>query len=94
MEETKRLGLVVYLHSLRQLKTLRQYGTVYYFSKKMRYAVMYVDESTADESIAKLENLNFVKEVVKSKLNVLQAQLKVKNEVNDLEIVNEEEEQP
>ena len=41
--ETKRQGMVVWLHSLKQSKALRKFGNVHYISRKMKYAVIYCD---------------------------------------------------
>lgn len=59
----KRRGLIVWLYSLRQLKQLRHYGSLMYASKKMKYAVLYVDEDAIAELSSKLAHLRFVKKV-------------------------------
>ena len=59
----KRRGLIVWLYSLRQLKQLRHYGSLMYASKKMKYAVLYVDEEGVSELSSKLSHLRFVKRV-------------------------------
>lgn len=59
----KRRGLIVWLYSLRQLKQLRHYGSLMYASKKMKYAVLYVDEDAVAELSSKLAHLRFVKKV-------------------------------
>ncbi|MGE6631272.1 YlbG family protein [Bacillus sp. NPDC077027] len=61
--ETKRQGMVVWLHSLKQAKTLRKFGNVHYISKKMKYAVIYCDMDHVERHMAKLGSLPFVKRV-------------------------------
>ncbi|EIT84915.1 hypothetical protein A374_12750 [Fictibacillus macauensis ZFHKF-1] len=61
-----RMGLAVYLHSLKFSKQLRRYGNVHYISKRLKYAVLYCDGGKIDEVAAKLESLHFVKEVKRS----------------------------
>lgn len=40
----KRRGVIVYLYHLRQSKQLRRYGNLQYVSRKMKYALIYMDE--------------------------------------------------
>jgi uncharacterized protein YlbG (UPF0298 family) len=61
-----RIGLAVWLHSLKYVRQMRKYGNVHYASKRMKYVVLYCDEATIDETIEKLESLHFVKLVNKS----------------------------
>ena len=56
-EAKKRRGVIVYLYHLRQSKQLRRYGNLQYVSRKMKYALIYMDE------VEKLKQLRFVKEV-------------------------------
>ncbi|WDF81634.1 YlbG family protein [Lacticaseibacillus pabuli] len=62
----ERRGLIVWLYSMRQLKQLRHYGTIYYASKRMKYVVMYVDQEAVPELKSKLEHLRFVRKVDES----------------------------
>ncbi|MCQ6265672.1 DUF2129 domain-containing protein [Fictibacillus sp. WQ 8-8] len=61
-----RMGLAVYLHSLKFSKQLRRYGNVHYISKRLKYAVIYCDAAKIDDVAGKLESLHFVKEVKRS----------------------------
>ncbi|MCV3741692.1 YlbG family protein [Lentilactobacillus hilgardii] len=65
------IGLIIYLHSLKYVRNLRNYGRLYYVSKRMRYAIIYAEMDDKEETIAKLKTLNYVKQVVPSKLNEL-----------------------
>ena len=65
-ELNKRRGLIVFVYSLKQLKSLRRYGIVYYASRKMKYVVLYVDEGDVEEAVEKSEGLHFVRSVEKS----------------------------
>ncbi|MCH4165549.1 MAG: YlbG family protein [Lentilactobacillus diolivorans] len=64
-------GLIVYLHSLKHSRNLRSFGRLYYVSKRMRYALLYVNLTQEDEVIKKLTAQNYVKQVVPSHLNEL-----------------------
>ncbi|MCX2456478.1 YlbG family protein [Lacticaseibacillus nasuensis] len=63
LEITPRIGLVVWLYSVKQIKALRHYGTVMYVSRRMKYAYLYVDAVAAPTVMAKLAKLRFVKRV-------------------------------
>ncbi|GAY74115.1 DUF2129 domain-containing protein [Lentilactobacillus kosonis] len=50
---SNRVELIVYLHSPRQVRSLNTFGKVIYFSKRLRYALIYVDAEAKEEVIAK-----------------------------------------
>ncbi|MEO1770710.1 YlbG family protein [Candidatus Enterococcus ferrettii] len=62
----KRRGIVVWVYSLKQLKTLKRYGLIHYVSRKMKYVVIYVNEEALEESEEKLQALHFVRQVERS----------------------------
>lgn len=62
----KRRGIIVWLYSLKQLKTLKRYGLVHFVSRKMKYVVLYVNEETVEEVEEKLQTLHFVRQVERS----------------------------
>ncbi len=62
----KRRGIVVWVYSLKQLKTLKRYGLIHYVSRKMKYVVLYVNEEVLEESEDKLQALHFVRQVERS----------------------------
>ncbi|WP_461215380.1 YlbG family protein [Lacticaseibacillus sp. GG6-2] len=64
---TPRVGLVVWVYSLKQIRALRHYGTVMYVSKKMKYVYLYLDQDAVAETTAKLQKLRFVRKVSPSK---------------------------
>lgn len=61
-----RIGLAVWLHSLKYVRQMRKYGNVHYTSKRMKYVVLYCDEPLIDDTIQRLESLHYVKRVSKS----------------------------
>lgn len=63
-EIKQRQSIIVYLQHLKQSKQLRRYGSIQYISKKMKYAVLYLNKSEIDETVTKLEQLKFVKKVL------------------------------
>ena len=62
-EAKRRRGVIVYLYHLRQSKQLRRYGNLQYVSRKMKYALIYMDEVDVKKTVEKLKQLRFVKEV-------------------------------
>ncbi|GKQ42817.1 hypothetical protein RD055328_07400 [Companilactobacillus sp. RD055328] len=61
--EQLRKGLIIWMYSLRGQKSLKNLGNVYYVSKKMKYAVMYVDKKNLEATIEKISKMRFVKKV-------------------------------
>jgi uncharacterized protein YlbG (UPF0298 family) len=66
MRLSDRQGLIVWVNTLKQVKFLRRFGNIYYMSKRMKYVVIYVDQSEVDRIAQKLENQQFVRKVEKS----------------------------
>lgn len=67
----KRQGIVVYLYSTRQLKSLKNYGDVIYMSKRLRYVIMYINYDEQAAIIKKITSLGYVKQVTLSRLDRL-----------------------
>jgi uncharacterized protein YlbG (UPF0298 family) len=62
----ERQGIIVFLHHLKQAKSLRKYGHVHYISRRMKYVVIYCNRDQTEAIIQKLRKLSFVKDVVES----------------------------
>ncbi|MFC6180719.1 YlbG family protein [Lactiplantibacillus daowaiensis] len=58
-----RRALIVYLHSMKQVRQLKRFGTIQYQSRKMHYVVLYLDEAQVQPATVKLNKLNFVRRV-------------------------------
>ncbi|MBB6449406.1 uncharacterized protein YlbG (UPF0298 family) [Geomicrobium halophilum] len=63
----QRQGLVIWFQSLKQVRQLRKYGHVQYVSKKLKYAMLYCNNSEAEELSESIERLPFVTHVEWSK---------------------------
>ena len=59
----ERQGLIVWLYTLKHLKSIRKYGHVHYISKKLKYVVLYVDAYQAAQTVEQLERYHFVRQV-------------------------------
>lgn len=61
-----RQGIIIYLHNLRQAKSLRKYGHVHYISRKMKYVVLYCNQDEVEAVMKKVRQISAVKKVVPS----------------------------
>ncbi|UQS86464.1 YlbG family protein [Nicoliella spurrieriana] len=68
MNVKNRIGLIVYVYSAKQSRFLKKYGILDYVSKRMHYAIIYVDADLADDKVAELKKLKSVRNVEKSPL--------------------------
>lgn len=66
MSINRRRLIAIYYYNPRLLKNLKRFGEVFYTSKKLKYALMYVDEEKIDEIIPQIKKLHFVRDVEKS----------------------------
>lgn len=62
----KRRCLIIWVYSLKQLKTLKRYGLVHYVSRKMKYVVVYMNEDEIELAEPKISGLHFVRKVERS----------------------------
>ena len=62
----KRISLIVHFRSPKAVKEIEKIAHVNYYHKKRRYAIVYVDEHTKDESIAALKKIKLVKRIQES----------------------------
>ncbi|CDQ40227.1 YlbG family protein [Virgibacillus salexigens] len=63
---TKRQGIIVWFQHMKNLKQIKRYGHYLYSSKKMKYAVLYIDQDQIEVIEAKLLKLSFVSKVDRS----------------------------
>lgn len=66
-----RTGLIVWLNSKRSVKRLMNFGVLHYVSKKMDYAIIYVDTKQLDQILQRLKKENYVKSVEESHMRDL-----------------------
>ena len=61
--EKERRGIYVYFKSFKDLSKLEKYGNFISYSKRGRYACIYVDENRMDSIIEDLKKKIFVKKI-------------------------------
>jgi len=66
MQIKRRQGIIVWYQHRRNLKHIKRFGNVIYNSKKMRYAVVYVNQSEVEEKEEALNRLPFISKVERS----------------------------
>ncbi|AYV65896.1 hypothetical protein CHH55_00915 [Niallia circulans] len=59
----QRQGIIVWLFSLKQAKMLRRYGNVHFISKRLKYVVLYTNQSDVESIMEKINAHSFVKKV-------------------------------
>lgn len=70
----KRVGLAVWLNNIKMARHLRRFGNVHYISRKMRYAILYIDADKREELVQRIEQFNFVKKVDASHLSEIKTE--------------------
>lgn len=63
---TKRQGLVVWFQHMKNMKHIKRYGNLIHVSKRLKYAVIYVNQENIDEVEKKLLKHSFVSKVDRS----------------------------
>ncbi len=69
--EKERRGIYVYFKSFKDLSKLEKYGNFISYSKRGRYACIYVDENRMDSIIDDLKKKKFVKKIEISEMSNL-----------------------
>jgi Uncharacterized protein conserved in bacteria len=59
----QRKGLIVWVSDVKGARALEKYGSLHYVSKRMKYAVLYIDSDQEAAVSAQLKKLPFVKRI-------------------------------
>lgn len=62
----KRTGLIVWITDAKAARNLERFGHVVYISKRLNYALVYVNQSEVEDKISYIKKLNFVNKVERS----------------------------
>ncbi|WP_188454504.1 YlbG family protein [Virgibacillus oceani] len=63
---TYRQGIVVWFQHMKNIKQIKRYGHLVYTSKRLRYAVLYVDQADLEDIEKRLLKLSFVSKIDRS----------------------------
>lgn len=63
MNVGSRQGLIVWVHSLKQVKQLKRFGNIHYVSRRLKYVVIYMDMERVADATERIKSLSFVKKV-------------------------------
>ena len=63
---TKRQGLVVWFQHKKNIKQIKRFGHLIYASKRMKYAVIYVNQDEIEDVEASMEKLPYIIKVDRS----------------------------
>ncbi|WP_010649512.1 YlbG family protein [Oceanobacillus massiliensis] len=63
---TNRQGLVVWFQHMKNVKQLKRYGNLIYTSKRLKYAVIYVDQEQMNDVEIKIMKHSFVSKIERS----------------------------
>ncbi|MGP4062142.1 YlbG family protein [Halobacillus litoralis] len=66
MNRTKRQGIIVYFQHMKNIRQIKKHGHLIHASKKMKYALLYVNQEDIEFKKEKLERLPFVSRVTSS----------------------------
>lgn len=59
----KRVGLTVWLYTTKYVNKLKRYGLLHYVSRKMNYAIIYVDKADRERTEKYLKKQHFVRDI-------------------------------
>jgi uncharacterized protein YlbG (UPF0298 family) len=62
----KRKSLIIYFRNPKVLKQIEKFGDIMYYTKKKKYAIIYVNEEELDSKVKEIQNLKLVKKVEES----------------------------
>jgi len=64
--KNKRQGLVVWFQHMKNIKQIKRLGHLIYVSRKMKYAIIYVNQSEIEVIESKLSKYSFISKVERS----------------------------
>lgn len=62
----KRQGMIVWFQHRKNLKTIKRFGNLLYVSKKLKYAVIYVNQDSYEKTLETLLKYPFVSKIDRS----------------------------
>lgn len=62
----ERQGIIVWFQNRRNIKQIKRFGHLIYTSKKLKYAVLYVNQEETEAIVERLKNFSFITKISKS----------------------------
>jgi len=59
----ERQGIAVWFQKMKNVKFIKKYGHLIYVSKKMKYAILYVDMDEVEDTMNALKKLPYIRNV-------------------------------
>ncbi|MGN7455123.1 YlbG family protein [Paenibacillus pasadenensis] len=66
MLSEQRKGHIVWVSDVKAARSLEKYGNVHFISRRLHYAVVYVDADREEETLRNLQRLPYVKKIERS----------------------------
>lgn len=82
---TKRQGLIVWFHQMKNVKHIKKFGHMVHVSKKLKYAVIYVNQEALDHTYELLIELPFVTKVEPSYKPYIKTEFESKKPIKEKE---------
>ena len=62
----QRVGYIIWINDAKSAKNLDKYGNLHYISRRLNYAVVYVDSDREEETLRNIQRLPYVKKIERS----------------------------
>ncbi|USB35030.1 YlbG family protein [Paenibacillus sp. YPG26] len=70
----ERTGYIIWVSDMKAARNLEKYGSVHYLSKRMHYAVMYVNADRAEDIMKNVRKLSYVRKIERSYRNEIKTE--------------------
>ncbi len=58
-----RIGLIIWVNDIKPIKNLERFGNLIYISKKLKYAILYIDKNEYENKVMQIKKFNFVNKI-------------------------------
>ncbi len=70
----ERVGYIIWVSDLKAARGLERFGNVHYLSRKLHYAVIYMNAERAEETVKQIGKLNYVRKIERSYRNEIKTE--------------------
>lgn len=71
---TERTGYIIWVSDVKAARNLEKYGSLHYISRRMHYAVIYVNADRAEDVMKNVRRLPYVRKIERSYRNELKTE--------------------